>query len=54
MKTGSDYEKSLSGLAGEIYLLGERVTDPVNHPMLRPSFNALEMTYRKAEDSYRR
>jgi len=51
MKTGSDYEKSLSGLAGEIYLLGERVTDPVNHPMLRPSFNALEMTYLKAEDS---
>lgn len=51
MKTGSDYEKSLEGLAGEIYLLGERVTDPVNHPMLRPSFNALEMTYLKAEDS---
>ncbi len=50
MKTGSDYEKSLSGLAGEIYLLGERVTDPVNHPMLRPSFNPLEMTYLKAED----
>ncbi|OGO32803.1 MAG: 4-hydroxybutyryl-CoA dehydratase [Chloroflexi bacterium RBG_16_54_18] len=51
MKTGNDYEKSISGLAGEVYLLGERVTDPVNHPMLRPSFNALEMTYRMAENS---
>jgi 4-hydroxybutyryl-CoA dehydratase/vinylacetyl-CoA-Delta-isomerase len=27
------------------------VTDPVNHPILRPSLNALEMTYRLAEDS---
>lgn len=50
MKTGNDYKKSVAGLAQQVYLLGERVEDPVNHPMLRPSFNALEMTYRMAED----
>ncbi len=51
MKTGQEYTSSLVGLAREVYLLGERVTDPVNHPILRPSLNALEMTYRLAEDS---
>jgi 4-hydroxybutyryl-CoA dehydratase / vinylacetyl-CoA-Delta-isomerase len=51
VKTGQEYTSSLAGLAREVYLLGERVTDPVNHPILRPSLNALEMTYRLAEDS---
>jgi 4-hydroxybutyryl-CoA dehydratase/vinylacetyl-CoA-Delta-isomerase len=50
MKTGQEYTSSIAGLAQEVYLLGERVIDPVNHPMLRPSLNALEMTYRLAED----
>ena len=51
MKTGQEYTSSLDGLAREVYLLGERVTDPENHPILRPSLNALAMTYRLAEDS---
>jgi len=51
MKTGSEYTSSITGLAREVYLLGERVTDPVSHPMLRPSLNALEMTYKLAEES---
>jgi 4-hydroxybutyryl-CoA dehydratase/vinylacetyl-CoA-Delta-isomerase len=51
VKTGQEYTSSVVGLAREVYLLGERVTDPVNHPILRPSLNALEMTYRLAEDS---
>ncbi len=50
MKSGLEYVNSVSGLAREVYLLGERVTDPVNHPILRPSLNALAMTYRLAED----
>lgn len=50
MKTGQEYTSSLAGLAREVYLLGERLTDPREHPMLRPSLNALEMTYRLAED----
>jgi 4-hydroxybutyryl-CoA dehydratase / vinylacetyl-CoA-Delta-isomerase len=51
MKTGQEYKNSLAGLAREIYLLGERVRDPREHPMLRPSLNALEMTYLLAEDA---
>jgi 4-hydroxybutyryl-CoA dehydratase/vinylacetyl-CoA-Delta-isomerase len=51
MKTGQEYTSSLAGLVREVYLLGERVTDPREHPILRPSLNALEMTYRLAEDS---
>jgi 4-hydroxybutyryl-CoA dehydratase / vinylacetyl-CoA-Delta-isomerase len=51
MKTGQEYRTSLDGLAREVYLLGERVPDPRNHPVLRPSLNALAMTYELAEDS---
>ncbi len=51
MKTGREYAESLNGLARQVYLLGEHVPDPLNHPILRPSLNALAMTYRLAEDS---
>ena len=51
MKTGQEYTSSVGGLAQEVYLLGERVTEPENHPILRPSLNALAMTYRLAEDA---
>ncbi len=51
MKTGAEYTKSLSGLARQVFLLGEHVPDPLNHPILRPSLNALAMTYRLAQDS---
>ncbi len=51
MKTGQEYKNSLDGLAREVYLLGDRVPDPREHPILRPSLNALEMTYKMAEDS---
>jgi 4-hydroxybutyryl-CoA dehydratase/vinylacetyl-CoA-Delta-isomerase len=51
VKTGQEYTSSLEGLAREVYVLGERVTEPANHPILRPSLNALAMTYQLAEDS---
>jgi 4-hydroxybutyryl-CoA dehydratase / vinylacetyl-CoA-Delta-isomerase len=51
VKTGEEYTSSLAGLAREVYLLGEQVTDPINNQILRPSLNALEMTYKLAEDS---
>lgn len=51
MKTAQEYTGSVSGLAREVYLLGERVADPTKHPILRPSLNALATTYRLAEDS---
>jgi 4-hydroxybutyryl-CoA dehydratase/vinylacetyl-CoA-Delta-isomerase len=41
----------VEGLAREVYLLGERLTNPADNPVLRPSLNALAMTYEAAEDA---
>ena len=43
--TGADYIESLRGRDLEIYLFGERVADPVEHPIIRPSINAVAETY---------
>src|SRR5512140_1195955 len=51
MKTALEYVDSVRGLAKQVYLLGEQVADPLTHPMLRPSLNALAMTYQVAQDS---
>lgn len=45
MKTAEEYVDSLRDLRREVYVLGERVEDFVEHPILRPSVNALAMTY---------
>jgi 4-hydroxybutyryl-CoA dehydratase/vinylacetyl-CoA-Delta-isomerase len=50
MKTGQEYVDSLRDLRREVYVLGELVEDPVEHPILRPSLNALAMTYELAWD----
>lgn len=43
--TGEDYIASLRGRGVEVYLFGERVAEPVDHPVIRPSINALRATY---------
>jgi len=43
--TGEDYLQSLRGRNLQVYLMGERVIEPVDHPMLRPSANAMAKTY---------
>ena len=43
--TGEDYINSLRGRNLLIYLFGEKVEDYVDHPMIRPSINALARTY---------
>ena len=43
--TSDDYIHSLRGRKLKIYLMGERVDDPVDHPMMRPSVNAMSKTY---------
>ena len=50
MKTGQEYVDSLRDLRREVYVLGEMVEDPVEHPILRPSLNALAATYELARD----
>jgi 4-hydroxybutyryl-CoA dehydratase/vinylacetyl-CoA-Delta-isomerase len=48
MKTAREYIESLRDLKLEVYVLGERVKNPIEHPILRPSLNALAQTYEMA------
>ena len=43
--TGRDYIDSLRGRGLRVFLFGERVDEPVDHPMIRPSINAVAETY---------
>jgi 4-hydroxybutyryl-CoA dehydratase/vinylacetyl-CoA-Delta-isomerase len=43
--TGQDYISSLRGRGVVVYLFGELVAEPVDHPIIRPSINALRATY---------
>ena len=45
IKTGEEYIQSLRGRNLKIYLFGELVKEPVDHPMIRPSINAVAETY---------
>lgn len=43
--TGNDYIESLRGRELAVYLFGELVAEPVDHPLIRPSINAVAATY---------
>ena len=43
--TGEDYIESLRGRAVDVYMFGEKIAEPVDHPIIRPSINALARTY---------
>ena len=43
--TGEDYIASLRGRDLKVWLFGEEVEEPVDHPMIRPSINAVAKTY---------
>jgi 4-hydroxybutyryl-CoA dehydratase/vinylacetyl-CoA-Delta-isomerase len=45
-----DYINSLRGRQLRVYLMGERVDEPVDHPMIRPSVNAMAMSYQLASE----
>ena len=45
IKNGAEYIQSLRGRSLKILLFGEEVIDPVDHPMIRPSINAVAETY---------
>src|SRR6476620_9230068 len=48
--TADDYIRSLRGRNLNVYLFGERVAEPVDHPYIRPSINAVAETYRIAQE----
>jgi 4-hydroxybutyryl-CoA dehydratase/vinylacetyl-CoA-Delta-isomerase len=43
--TGEDYIESLRGRNLAVYLFGQRIAEPVDHPLMRPSINAVAKTY---------
>ena len=49
MMTGKQYEESLRNLNFKVYLQGEQVKNPVDHPIIRPSMNSVKATYELAE-----
>jgi 4-hydroxybutyryl-CoA dehydratase/vinylacetyl-CoA-Delta-isomerase len=49
MKTRQEYVDSLRRLNFEVYMFGERMTDIVDHPVVRPSMNAVAATYELAQ-----
>jgi 4-hydroxybutyryl-CoA dehydratase/vinylacetyl-CoA-Delta-isomerase len=43
--SGAEYVESLRGRNLKVYLFGELVAEPVDHPIIRPSINAVAETY---------
>jgi 4-hydroxybutyryl-CoA dehydratase/vinylacetyl-CoA-Delta-isomerase len=48
--TAEDYIHSLRGRRMNIFFMGERVPEPVDHPVIKPSINAMAETYRLASE----
>ena len=51
INSGADYIESLRGRNLRVYLFGELVAEPVDHPMIRPSVNAVAKTYDLANEN---
>jgi 4-hydroxybutyryl-CoA dehydratase/vinylacetyl-CoA-Delta-isomerase len=45
IESGDDYIASLRGRNLRVFLFGELVEEPVDHPLIRPSINAVAATY---------
>jgi 4-hydroxybutyryl-CoA dehydratase/vinylacetyl-CoA-Delta-isomerase len=45
IQSGDDYIASLRGRKLRVFLFGELVDEPVDHPLIRPSINAVAETY---------
>lgn len=43
--TGEDYLESLRDRGTDLYLFGERIDEPADHPIIKPSINSLKATY---------
>ena len=50
LMTAQQYENSLRKLNLVVYMFGERITNVVDHPVIRPSMNAVAMTYQLAHE----
>lgn len=50
LRTGEEYIESLRKLNLNLYMFGEKIESPVDHPIVIPSMNAVAMTYDLALD----
>lgn len=48
LMTKEQYIDSLRELKLNVYLLGEKIENPIDHPVIRPSLNSVAMTYELA------
>jgi 4-hydroxybutyryl-CoA dehydratase/vinylacetyl-CoA-Delta-isomerase len=48
MMSAEQYEESLRRLNLVVYMFGQRVDNPVDHPIIRPSMRAVAKTYEMA------
>ena len=48
--SGAAYIESLRGRNLRVFFMGERVSEPVDHPVIRPSINAVARTYDLANE----
>jgi 4-hydroxybutyryl-CoA dehydratase / vinylacetyl-CoA-Delta-isomerase len=51
IRSAADYVESLRGRKLKVYLMGEEVAEPVDHPIIRPSINAVAKTYELADEN---
>lgn len=49
LMTGEQYIESMRKLKMQVYMFGEKIENPVDHPILRPSLNSVRMTYDLAQ-----
>jgi 4-hydroxybutyryl-CoA dehydratase/vinylacetyl-CoA-Delta-isomerase len=50
LMTKDEYVDSLRRMHKRVFILGEEVSRPVDHPLIQPSLNACAMTYQLAQD----
>lgn len=49
LMTGEQYVESMRKLNLQVYMFGEKIENPVDDPILRPSLNSVKMTYDLAQ-----
>lgn len=49
--SGDEYIASLRGRGLRVHFMGERIAEPVDHPLIRPSINAVARTYDLANEA---
>ena len=50
IQTREEYIEGLRGMKKRIFMFGEEIENYVDHPMIKPSLNAVSMTYHLAND----